>query len=323
MAPLDMISATDTETAGGVATARATSQTYHARYTRQARLRIYLVLAFGIVCIALSGIFTRLSGVTGTVSAFYRIAITVAALAPLFARQAARRQVPTDRRVWLLAACAGIFFALDLALWNTSLFLTTVANATLLGNDAPIVVGLIALLIFRERLRPAYWLGLALALAGMVIIVGHSGLLPTSIGVGDALALGTGVAYALYLVLTQRVRERMATLPSLWIPGLVGASVLLAFNLAAGRPLWGFSAQAWLMLLLLGLISQLAGWLAINYVLGKLPAFIVSPTLLVQPVLTALFAVPLLDQPLAPRQLLGGAVTLGGIYLVNRGFARR
>jgi len=45
--------------------------------------------------------------------------------------------------------------------------------------------------------------------------------------------------------------------------------------------------------------------------------------LLVQPVLTAFFAVPLLDQPLAPRQLLGGAVTLSGIYLVNRGFAKR
>src|SRR5262249_31037163 len=224
-----------------------------------AQLRIYLALAFGIICIALSAIFTRLSGVPGTVSAFYRIAITVIALAPLFAREAVRREVPADRRIWLFAAAAGVFFALDLALWNTSLFLTTAADATLPGNDAPIIVGLCALLVFRERLRPAYWLGLALALVGMGIIVGRGGLLPTSLSAGEALALSAGVAYALYLVLTQRVRARMNTLPSLWIPGLAGAIVLLAVNLAADQPLWGFSTLACIMLLLLRLISHAAG----------------------------------------------------------------
>jgi drug/metabolite transporter (DMT)-like permease len=65
------------------------------------------------------------------------------------------------------------------------------------------------------------------------------------------------------------------------------------------------------------------GWLAINYALGHLPASVVSVTLLGQPVLTAVFAVPLLGQALSQAQLLGGVVALAGIYLVNRGFARR
>src|SRR5579859_617111 len=127
------------------------------------RLRVYGLLGFGILYIALSAIFTRWAGVPGTVSAFYRLAIATLVLAPPMAHGLRRGRVTRDRRVWLLAGAAGIFFALDLALWNTSLFLTSAATSTLLGNDAPIVVGLGALLIFHERLRPIYWLGLALA----------------------------------------------------------------------------------------------------------------------------------------------------------------
>ena len=294
------------------------------------RLRVYGALALGICCIALSAIFTRLAHVPGTVSGFYRVAIAEVALLPLFLRAVARGEVVAtqvspgrDRRICLLALLAGLFFALDLGLWNTSLFLTPVANATLLANDAPIVVGLIAVLVLHERLRGSYWLGLAVALAGMGIIVGQDALASSGhLGAGDALALLAGVSYALYLTITPHVRARMSTLASLWIPGLAGMVVLLAFNLAAGRALWGFSGGTWLALLAVGLISQAVGWLAINYALGHMPASVVSVTLLAQPVLTALFAVPLLGEALAGQQLLGGAVALAGIYLVNRGFAR-
>ncbi len=272
---------------------------------------------------ALSAIFTRLSGIhDGTVTAFYRVVVSLLVLSPLFLRDVRRGRVPADRRVWILALAAGVFFALDLALWNTSLFLIKAGPATLLGNDAPIVVSLVALVVFREHLGGAYWLGLALALAGMGIIVGQDALAGGNV-LGDVLALTAGVSYAMYLLGIQRVRARLSTLPSLWIPGASGAALLLLVSLAMRRPLWDFPAHAWLMLVLVGLISQAAGWLAINYALGHLPASIVSPTLLGQPVLTALFAVPLLAQPLDARQIVGGIVALAGIYVVNRASARR
>ncbi len=286
------------------------------------RLRVYIALALGIVCIGLSAIFTRWAAVPGTVSAFYRVLIAEVVLAVPFARVATRGPVARNRRVLLLAIASGVFFTLDLGIWNTSLFLTTAANATLLANDAPIVVGLLALVVFRERLRITYWLGLALALAGMGLIIGLDVLSHSSLGLGDALALTAGVAYALYLTSMQRIRAGMDTLPSLWISGATGTVLLLIFNLLTHHALWGFQPHTYLDLLGVGLISQVVGWLAINYALGHLPASIVSATLLGQPVMTALFAVPLLDEPLSPRQLIGGAVALSGIYLVNRGGAR-
>jgi drug/metabolite transporter (DMT)-like permease len=286
------------------------------------KARIYGALALGVVCIGLSAIFTRYAQLPGTVSAMYRVGIAAIVLAPLFFRNARRGSVMRGKKLWLLTAAAGLFFMLDVAIWNTSLFLTNVANATLMANDAPIVVGLVALLIFRERLRISYWLGLAIALCGMGIIVGHDVFGGTRLGVGDLLALLAGFFYALYLLVIQRVRVWMDTLSSLWISTVVGTLLLIALNLILARPLWGFTFSQYTALLALGLVSQVAGYLAINYALGHLPASIVSPTLLGQPILTALVAVPLLGESIEPRQMLGGAVALVGIFLVNRGVNR-
>ncbi|HEY7835326.1 MAG TPA: DMT family transporter [Ktedonobacterales bacterium] len=304
-----------------------------ARRARPAPTRIYVYLALGILCIAFSAIFTRWAAVPGTVSAFYRMAIAAVALALPFARiqtrqsrqsRQARAAGPMAQpsrpswRVWALAGATGIFFALDLAFWNTSLFLTSAATATLLGNDAPIIVGLGALLLFRERLGAAYWLGLAVALAGMVIIAGPDVLARSHLGAGDALALTGGAAYGCYLLATQRLRVHLDALSALWVPAVTGAVLLLVFDLAQRQVLWGFSARTYAALLVLGLVIQVGGWLAITHALGHLPAAVVSVTLLAQPVLTALLAVPLLGEALSVDQVIGGVVALAGIYLVNR-----
>ncbi len=65
-------------------------------------------------------------------------------------------------------------------------------------------------------------------------------------------------------------------------------------------------------------MTQVLGYLAINYALGVLPASIVSPTLLAQPVVTALLAGPLLGEWLNVWQVAGGLAVLSGIYLVHR-----
>ena len=304
--------------------------TAHPTHPDISRARVYGVLALGIVCIALSAIFVKLAvGVPGTVSAFYRVAIAAVALAIPFARGQARKgrvlgaQGRLGWRIWALAIVAGVFFALDLGFWNTSLGFTTAANATLLGNDAPLVVGLGALILFHERPRVSYWLGLVIALLGMSVIVGWDVISQSPLSAGDLLAMLAGVFYAGYLLATQRIRAKMDTLPSLWVASATGTVLLLAFILATSQALVGYSLNAYMALLGLGLISQLVGWLAINYALGHMPASVVSVTLLAQPILTALFAVPLLHESLETHQIAGGLIALGGIFLVNRGVGKR
>jgi drug/metabolite transporter (DMT)-like permease len=287
------------------------------------KLRLYGALVLGIICIGFSAIFVKWSGVPGTVSALYRVAIAAVVLALPFGRQVARGRVTRRPGIWLLAVVAGVFFALDIAVWNSSLMVISAASATLLGNDAPIFVGLGALVLFRERLGVAYWLGLVVALLGMSLIAGWDVFSGSPLGTGDLLALLAGVFYAGYMLATQRLRAGMDTLSTLWIAGVAGVVMLLAYNVWAGLPLAGFSVTTYLALLGLGLISQVAGWLAINYALGHLPASLVSPMLLAQPIVTALLAVPLLGEELVPRVAAGGLIALVGIYVVNLGVSRK
>jgi drug/metabolite transporter (DMT)-like permease len=90
------------------------------------------------------------------------------------------------------------------------------------------------------------------------------------------------------------------------------------FNVLGGFPLTGFPLQTWIALLGLALITHVGGWLAINDSLGHISASIVSVTLLAQPVLTAILALPLLGEALFPLQIIGGLLALIGIYIVNR-----
>ncbi|CAG0927828.1 hypothetical protein TFLX_00648 [Thermoflexales bacterium] len=94
--------------------------------------------------------------------------------------------------------------------------------------------------------------------------------------------------------------------------------MLLIFNMVSGQPLTDYPLSTWLSLLALSVITHVGGWLAINYALGHIPASIVSVTLLGQPVLTAILAIPLLGEALFPLQVIGGILVLIGIYIVNR-----
>jgi drug/metabolite transporter (DMT)-like permease len=95
-------------------------------------------------------------------------------------------------------------------------------------------------------------------------------------------------------------------------------ATLLVLNLAMGTALTGFSPRAWMALAGLGLISQLGGWLAINYALGHLRAAPVSVCLLAQTVVTALVSMPLLGEYLRANQISGGVLVLAGIYFVTQ-----
>jgi drug/metabolite transporter (DMT)-like permease len=99
---------------------------------------------------------------------------------------------------------------------------------------------------------------------------------------------------------------------------LMATVTLLVVTLGMKMPLNGYPTQSYLAFLGAALVSQVGGYLSIGYALGHLPASVVSPTLIGQPVVTALLAKPLLGEALLTEQWLGGPVVLMGIYLVHR-----
>ena len=284
----------------------------------RSRLFAYLALAAAIAGISWSAIFVRWAEIPGSASAFYRVLIAGAVLVPWRMARGATRTAPDRAAVWT-AVAGGVFFALDLALWNTAVLRTQVAIASLLGNNTPIFVGLMSWFVLRRRPRASFWIGLALAMAGAVAImsVNLTGLGAGSLS-GDLMALAASVFFAAYLITTERIRASMDTLTfnTLAIAGSI--ATLLVICVALDLPMIGYSTRTWLALAGLGLISQLGAYYALVYALGHLPATVTSVGLLAQVPCTAILAALLLREPLTPIQLAGGALVLVGIYVVNR-----
>lgn len=276
----------------------------------------YLALGVGVVCIAWSALFVRWAGVSGPASAFYRALVATIVLVPCWLWRGRRRQLAV--RPVALGALAGLFFAFDLALFNSAVLSTSAANATLLGNNAPILVGFGSWVVFRKRPDKIFWIGLALALVGSICIVGSDALTPAAFGSGDVMAICASIFFAAYLLTIGRVRSDLDTLTLTTLAIAASSVVLLIFCLVLGVPLSGYSTHAWLSLIGLGVVSQVGGYLAITYALGHLPATVTSVGLLGQAPLTAVLAIPLLGEPLSASQIIGGLLVLTGIYVVNR-----
>jgi drug/metabolite transporter (DMT)-like permease len=275
----------------------------------------YLALVAGVVCIGCSAIFVKFAAVPGTASAFYRVFIAGIILVPWWLLT--RPSCPSMQDLVSILA-GGLFFALDLVLWNSGVLLTSAATATLLANNAPIWVGLGILFVFHEHLSLNFWVGLTLAMVGMAFIVGGDAWRQLSFNEGDLMAVGASLFYAAYLLTTERVRSRVNTLTFMTLSVFSCIVFLFPMSLLLGVRLTGYSHQTWLALVGLGLVSQLGGWLAISYALGHLSVAPVSVGLLGQAMVTALLSMPLLGEYLSMNQVIGGTLVLAGIYLVNR-----
>jgi drug/metabolite transporter (DMT)-like permease len=280
------------------------------------RFAAYVALVAGIVCIAWSAIFVRWTDIPGPASAFYRMLIPAVVLLPTFATD--RKREPLSGRTWGIIILGGLFFALDLALYNTSILQTSAANATLLGNNTPIVVGLLTWILFRRRPQPAFWLGLVLAIGGSLVILWADLTQHAQFGTGDLMALGAAACFAVYLLATEEVRATTSTLRFLRLAMIATTLVLLILNLTMGISLRVPHRHTWWALLGLGLVSQLGGYLALTYALGHLPATVTSISLLAQGPLTAAMAAILLGEPLRLPQIVGGMLVLSGVALAHR-----
>jgi drug/metabolite transporter (DMT)-like permease len=276
----------------------------------------YIALVAGILCIAWSAIFVRWTDIPGPASAFYRLLIPALVLAPTWLMD--RKTPRVSGRTFAIICTGGLFFALDLAFYNTSILKTSAANATLLGNNTPIFVGLLSWLVLRRRPTAAFWLGLVLAIAGSLVIVWGDLVERAHLGWGDAMALSASACFAVYLMATEEVRGHTGTLVFLRLAIVSSTLFLLAMNLVLRVPLGIPSSHSFAALLGLGLISQLGGYFALTYAMGHLPATVTSVSLLSQGPLTALLAALFLHEPLTAPLIIGGALVLLGIALANR-----
>lgn len=276
--------------------------------------RALVALIAGALLIGSAPICVKLSVVGPISTAFWRMFLAVPVLL-LWGRS----DVPVPRRAQALLVLAGLLFAADLAFWHGSLQLTSVALATLIGNLCPVFVSIGERVFFGRRLTLGFLLGLAVALAGMALLVTARGSTGGGQLRGHVLALVAATLYAGYLLVVKALGPSVRPAQVMAWTSASACVSLLPLALFSAEPFWPQEARAWLPLLGLALVSQVLGHTLIVRGLAGLPASFSAVTLLLQPVVAAWLAYLLLSEPLTAGQALAGAVVLLGIALARRG----
>ena len=280
-------------------------------------------LVLGGIFLGCSPILVRVSHVGPIATAFWRQALALLPIALMFGRRGAGGDA-RSRSVGdvVVAALPGACLAGDLIAWHISLHMTSIANSTLLANLAPIFVTLGAWLLFRERVRPAFLVGMAVALGGAFVLMGQSLSFGRTHILGDALGVVTAMFYGSYIVTVSRLVGGYTTATIVTWSATATSLVLLPIALASGDVLLPHSAHGWAVLLGLALFSHAGGQSLIAYALAHLPASFSAVGLLAQPVGAAVLAWAMLAEPLGWLQALGGAIVLAGILLARRASRR-
>lgn len=199
--------------------------------------------------------------------------------------------------------------------------------ASILAALNPLGIAIFSLLLVKgTRLSYQVIAGLIMGLAGILVIFYPLLLQP----------LQTGFAFGVMLIILAvlgwssgsilAIRQNFS-LHILYICGwefLLGGIALFIACIATGQtiPLHSVNMQSWLSIGYLVVVGSLIGYMAYQYALKHLPATQVAIYGYINPVVALFLGWMLLGEELNGRMLIGVAITLAGVYLVQRSFRK-
>ena len=281
------------------------------------------VLGVAMLAVSTSGPMIAALAAPALAIAFWRNALGAAAIgATAVVRPSARTQFRTlTRRELRLIVASGLLLAAHFMCWTPSLSYTTVASATALVCVQPVWAALGSRLLGRPVSRLT-WSGIALALAGVLLLTGADLAVSGRALAGDLLAIAGGMFAAAYTTVGEQVRRTVSTAVYTSLCYGVCALTTLVVCLAAGIHMFGYDGETWLRLIALTVTAQLLGHTLFNRVVGRVGATVVSTAILLEVPMAALIAAIWLDQAPPGTAVPAGLLLLAGVYVVVRAEGR-
>lgn len=273
-------------------------------------------LVLAAIAMGISPIFVRLAGIGPFASAFWRVALALPLLYGWMRLEERGRPAPAPawtRAVWL----SGLLFAGDLFFWHLAIRHTTVANATFFATTSPIWVALLLAVVFRERIRHADLLGLAMCLAGGATLLGESLQVDPARVTGDIYGVATSLFFGSYVIAVDRARGNHGAARLMLRSTAITAAVLLPIALVLEPVMLPQSAFGWSMLLALAVVSQVGGQGLFAYAIAALPTVFSSLVIFIEALAAAAFGWLILGEALSPIQAAGGLVILAGLWVAR------
>ena len=287
--------------------------------------RTMLIALAGAVAISFSPVFYVYSDTNPSTGAFFRMLYALPALV-LLAYLVRKSDTRSSRTRWT-AFGAGLILAPDMLSYHSSMIFIGIGIATLIGNSQVIIVTLASWKLFGEKPNQAILVSLPIVVIGLALISGIADTDPYGEDPIKGVVFGTMAAffYSSFLILFRYSNRELAPSSSVQLDATAGAALgllvlgLLPLSSMAIEPLdlqptW--PGHGWLIVL--AMLCQVAGWLAIAHALPRLPAAHTSFAVLLQPVLTLVWGYVILHQDgHSQNQVIGIFLVLAAIIAVT------
>lgn len=247
--------------------------------------------------------------------ALWRTVLGAAALAPVVGLTRGAEVRALSRSDARTVSFAGGWLALHFATWVPAVTLTTVASATALVATQPVVNALLAR-TRGEHIPRRAWIGIALAVAGVLVLTGVDVSISARALLGDALALVGAAAAAGYVEYGALARRSMSTVTYATACYAVCALLLFGVCLAGGVQLTGYSTDTWVKLAALTVLAQLVGHTLLNVALRTVSPVVVGMAILFEVPGAAVLAAWWLGQTPPLAAIPAAALLLAGVALV-------
>jgi drug/metabolite transporter (DMT)-like permease len=251
--------------------------------------------------------------------AFAGIRFVIASLGLLAILAVLRHPLSVQRRDLARVAAVGLFHvAFYQIFFGVGLKYTTASNSVLIINTAPVIT---ALLVWLTRAEPITWrqaVGIALASAGVILLVEASGSLSAGHLKGDLITMLAALSYAVTPVIVLPLYQRYSSLTIMTFGMVAGTVVLLIVGLPElARQSWTVSSIAWAQLAYAALGAGTLGYLFWYEGIRRIGPTRAAAYFYLIPPIGVLTAVKVLHEPFGMLHLAGALVIIAGVALTR------
>ncbi|MEK9650202.1 MAG: DMT family transporter [Gammaproteobacteria bacterium] len=278
----------------------------------------FIALLLGGFFIGLAAIFFRLSEMSPVWAVFYRMLFALPFI--YFLCIFSSSNIPSlqlkNRRSYWISLIAALAFTFDLIGWHWGLKLTSISNATIIVNTAPIWVACYGILVLKEPWKISFLIPIFLTYFGITGLVTSFKDFSLVANLGDILSFLASLLYAIYLVCLSRLGEEHP-FKVIFYTTFFCCLLSFPFALFESSSFLPKTPTHFIYLISLGVISQFLGQTLITYGMPRIKLSLGSMGLLMQPLTATIFGAWVFSEYLTQIQVLFAGISLWGIYLVR------
>ena len=276
----------------------------------------YFALIVGIFAISTSAILIRWSISEPLVIGSYRQTFATFLFLPFLIKDRFKEVFSLKFKDILELVVIGLILGAHFGFWISSVKATSVAASVLLGTCHIVYVSIIGWLVFGESLNQKGILGTLLALSGIIILFGGDLLQDPGNFQGNILAFISGILAGFYYLGGRKHRKKISLPTYAFIVYLSSAVAMWIVVVIQGLEYGNISKSEFQLFFIMALVPTLLGHTMQNWALAFLPAYVISITLLVEPIGSGILAWLIFDEIPSLGVLVGGIIVLYGVYIV-------